>query len=155
MHTDMDACILTTKDFTILEVMLDRSPEPDGFMAKLLRRKIGSATVVFQDDIPASVATLSSRVTYRIDAGDPDSRILSHDRMNASAGLLLPITSPIGLALLGLSAGQDFHIETPDGARRVALEAVLPQPEAARQDREAMAKLATPAMRRAALRVVT
>ena len=153
MHKD--ACVLTTKDFTILEVMLDRSKDADNPMARLLRRKIDAATVVFADDIDATIATLSSRVTYRIDASEPDSRILSHDRMNASAGLFLPITSPIGLALLGLSEGQDFCIESAEGVRRILLEAVLYQPEAARRDREALARLATPAMRRAALRVVT
>ncbi len=153
MHKDL--CVLTTKDFTILEVMLDRCAVADNPMARLLRRKIGSASVVFADDIGATVATLSSRVTYRIDASEPDSRILSHDRMNASAGLFLPITSPIGLALLGLSEGQDFYIESTEGMRRITLETVLYQPEAARRDREALARLATPAMRRAALRVVT
>jgi regulator of nucleoside diphosphate kinase len=152
MHKD--ACVLTTKDFTILEVMLDRSGEANGFMARLLRRKIETATVLFHDDVPATVATLSSRITYRIDAGEPDSRILSHDRMNASAGLFLPITSPIGLALLGLSEGQDFCIEGPEGVRSIKLETVLYQPEAARWEQKARERLATPAMRRAALRVV-
>ncbi|MEQ1942708.1 nucleoside-diphosphate kinase [Mesorhizobium sp. VNQ89] len=153
MHKD--ACVLTTKDFTILEVMLDRSKEADNPMARLLRRKIDAAKVVFADDVGTTVATLSSRITYRIDAGEPDSRILSHDRMNASSVLFLPLTSPIGLALLGLSEGQDFYIESTEGMRRIMLEAVLYQPEAARRDREALARLATPAMRRAALRVVT
>ncbi len=153
MHKD--ACILTTKDFTILEVMLDRCAEADGLMATILRRKIANATVLFQDDVPASVATLSSRVSYHADAGDPDSRILSHDRMNSPTGLYLPITSPVGLALLGLSEGQAFCLDSDEGARHVMLEAVLYQPEAARRERAALAKMATPAMRRSALRVVT
>jgi regulator of nucleoside diphosphate kinase len=149
-----EACMLTTKDFTILEVMFDRCLERDGPMAALLRRKINAATVVFRDDIPPSIATLSSRVTYRVDGGEPESRVLSHDVMASPVGLFLPITTLMGLALLGLSEGQEIRIDTPEKPRRVHLEAVLYQPEAARREREAMARLATPAMRRSALRVV-
>lgn len=152
MHKD--ACVLTTKDFTILEVMLDRCADRSDAMWPLLRRKIEAATVVFREDVPATVATLSSRVTYRINDGEPDSRILSHDRMNASTGLFLPITSPIGLALLGLAEGQQFEIGQDSRCKRITLDAVLYQPEAAYREREAIARMATPAMRRAALRVV-
>ena len=93
-------------------------------------------------------------MTYRINNGEPDSRILSHDRMNASTGLFLPITSPIGLALLGLAEGQQFEIGQDGCCKRITLDAVLYQPEAAYREREAIARMATPAMRRAALRVV-
>lgn len=148
-----DACMLTTKDFTILEVMLDRCPDKGGPMGALLRRKLEAATVVFRDDVPAAVATLSSRVTYRCDRRQPDSRILSHDRMS-SPGLFLPITSPIGLALLGLVEGQELRIDTADGPRSVLLETVLYQPEAARRERDAAARLSTPAMRRSSFRVI-
>jgi regulator of nucleoside diphosphate kinase len=149
-----EACMLTTKDFTILEVMFDRCLEREGPMAVLLRRKINAATVVFRDDIPPSIATLSSRVTYRVDAAAPESRVLSHDVMASPVGLFLPITTLMGLALLGLSEGQEIRIDTPEKPRRVHLEAVLYQPEAARREREAMARLATPEMRRSTLRVV-
>ncbi len=152
MHKD--ACVLTTKDFTILEVMLDRCADTGSVVAGLLRRKIEAATVVFREDVPATVATLSSRVTYRINDGEPDSRILSHDRMNASVGLFLPITSPVGLALLGMAEGQRFEIDRDGRTKRITLDAVLYQPEAAFREREAIARMATPAMRRAALRVV-
>lgn len=150
-----DACILTTKDFTILEVMLDRCSDRNGTMGTLLRRKIDEATVVFSEDIASTVATLGSRVAFRMDDGQPDSRILSHDRMASSVGLFLPITSPVGLALLGLSEGQEFVLRTAEGQRRILLETLLYQPETARREREALARLATPVMRRKALRVVS
>lgn len=149
-----DGCILTTKDFTILEVMLDRCTDRQDPMALLLRRKIDSATVVFRDDVPPTAATLSSRVTYRVNRREADSRILSHDRMNSPVGLFLPVTTRLGLALLGLSEGQRCSFDTADGVDSVLLEAVLYQPEAARREREAMTRMETPAMRRAALRVI-
>ncbi|HEY6630707.1 MAG TPA: nucleoside-diphosphate kinase [Rhizobiaceae bacterium] len=150
-----DACILTTKDFTILEVMLDRCLGTGDPMRALLSRKIDAATVVFRDDVPPDVATLRSRVTFAIDGREPDTRVLSHDRMNAPIGLYLPITTLRGLALLGLAAGQAFFLAKPDGGEeRIVLEAVAYQPEAATRERDALARLATPAARRAALRVI-
>ena len=149
-----DSCILTTKDFTILEVMLDRCQDPADPIGRLLRRKIEAATVVFRDDIPPTVATLSSRVTYRVNGREPDSRIISPDRMSSPIGLYLPVTTRLGLALLGLTEGQTFAFDGQEGEESVLLESVLYQPEAARREREAALRLATPAMRRAALRVV-
>lgn len=150
-----DSCILTTKDFTILEVMFDRCLGTGDPMRALLGRKIGSATVVFRDDVPPDVATLSSRVTFSVGNREPDTRILSHDRMTSPVGLFLPITTPRGVALLGLSRGQTFRLPKPDGGEeRIVLELVLYQPEAARREKEALARLATPAARRSALRVI-
>lgn len=150
-----DSCILTTKDFTILEVMLDRCRGTGDPLRALLARKIETATVVFRDDVPPDVATLSSRVAFRVDGGEPDSRILSHDRMTSPIGLFLPITTARGLALLGLSAGQTIRLARPDGGEeQITLEAVAYQPEAAKREKEALARLATPAARRSALRVI-
>ena len=132
----MDRCILTTKDFTILEVMLDRCLGRDDPLVPILRRKLEAATVVMRDDVPASVATLSSRVTFSVDGRPSDTRVLSHDRMN-SPGVFLPITTARGLALLGLSEGQRFQLRGRGGAEEdVLLESVLYQPEAARRRKE-------------------
>ena len=110
-----ETCIFTTKDFTILEVMRDRCLGSDDPLAPILKRKIESALVVFRDDVPVNVATLSSRVRFSVDGRDADTRILSHDRMNGSAGLFLPITTPRALALLGLTEGHDFRLTDQEG----------------------------------------
>ena len=133
----MDRCILTTKDFTILEVMLDRSLGRDDPLVPILRRKLDAATVVLRDDVPPAVATLSSRVSFSVGGAPADTRILSADRMN-SPGVFLPITTARGLALLGLSEGQQFLLRGRGGAEEeVLLESVLYQPEAARRRNEA------------------
>ena len=150
-----DSCILTTKDFTILEIMLDRLDGSGDPLRSRLRCKLNTATVVFRDDIPPDVATLSSRVNYRINVSETDSRILSHDALNSAVGLFLPVTTPRGLALLGLSEGQEVTLEAADGnLERLVLEKVLYQPEAARLEKAAMSSLTTPETRRAAMRVV-
>lgn len=47
-----DACILTTKDFTLQEVMPDRCLGRDHPLAPVLKRKLESATVMFREDVP-------------------------------------------------------------------------------------------------------
>ena len=151
-----ETCILTARDFTMLEAMLGRCQGTGDPMRGLLSRKIESASVVFDDDVSPDVATLSSRVTFTVDGREPDTRVLSQDSVTSPPGLFLPITTARGLALLGLSAGQAFSLAKPDGGEeRIVLEAVLYQPEAAKREKDALAKLATPAARRASLRVIT
>jgi regulator of nucleoside diphosphate kinase len=132
-----DACILTTKDLTILEVMLDRCLRGDDPMVPILKRKINAAQIVFRDDVPADVATLNSRVVFSVDGRDPDTRIISHDRVTSPIGLFLPLTTFRGLALLGLSEGQEFSLPGQDSAlEKVRLEKVAYQPEAARREKK-------------------
>lgn len=150
-----DACILTTKDFTILEVMHDRSLGADDPLKPILRRKIEAATVMFREDIPADVATLSSRITFSVDGRDPDTRVISHDRMTSPVGMFLPITIPRGLALLGLAEGQEFVLTDGDeGEVRILLQRVHYQPEAAKREKDALARISPLVQRKPALKLI-
>lgn len=150
-----ETCILTTKDFTILEVMHDRCLDCDDPLAPILKRKIEFAQVVFREDVPEDVATLSSRVTFSIDGRDPDTRVISHDRTASPVGMFLPITTPRGLALLGLAENQEFILTNSDGAdERILLEKVQYQPEAAKREKEALANLSAPPRRNPSLKLI-
>ncbi len=140
------SCMLTTKDFTILEVMLDRCHRLDDPLRPILEAKLSASRVVFRDDIPADVVTLSSRVRYRIDDGPAETRIISHDEMRGLVGSLLPITTPRGLALLGLAEGQSFTVEGENGPTMHVVEVVY-QPEAARRDKARLSGLTLPRLR--------
>lgn len=129
-----ETCILTTKDFTILEGMRDRCLGRGDLLAPVLNRKIESAVVTFRNDVPENVATLSSRVTFTVNGRDRDTRVISHDRMTSPISMFLPITTLRGLALLGLSEGQEFVVTNIDGAEeRITLERVHYQPEAVKR----------------------
>lgn len=129
---DRERCLLTTKDFTILEVMLDRRLSTDATMAQLIRRKLDTAVVVFRDDVPVDIVTLNSRVSYRIGDGEAETRIISHDQLRGLVGFTLPITHPRGLALLGLHEGQSITIPVNGGgAETMIVERILFQPESA------------------------
>ena len=128
-------CILTTKDFTILEFLQERRHRFGETYAALLRAKLDAATVIFREDMPAHVTTLNSRVRFRIGDEPPQTRIISHDELQGFVGLTLPLTTLRGLALLGLAAGESIVLPRDGTAapERVVLEAVLYQPEAARR----------------------
>ncbi|MER8955834.1 nucleoside-diphosphate kinase [Mesorhizobium sp. M0833] len=132
----IDSCQLTTKDNTILEVMQERRPARGDAFSTILQRKISSAVVMFREDIPATVVTLSTRVAYRVNDGPAETRIVAHDEMRGLVGMLLPITNPRGLALLGLAEGQSMSISTTDGGvETLTVHEVVYQPEAATRER--------------------
>jgi regulator of nucleoside diphosphate kinase len=140
-----DSCLLTTKDYTILEVIRERHPMRDEPFSAILQRKISSAVVMFREDIPANVVTLSSRVAYRLNDGPAETRIVAHDHMRGLVGMLLPITNARGLALLGLAEGQSMSIPTADGSlETLTVHEVVYQPEAARRERLKLAGVAAP-----------
>ncbi|PBB43736.1 nucleoside-diphosphate kinase [Mesorhizobium sp. WSM3866] len=140
---NIDTCQLTTKDYTILQVIRERHPIRDETFSTILQRKISSAVVMFRDDIPANVVTLSSGVAYRVNDGPAETRIVAHDQMRGLVGMLLPITNPRGLALLGLAKGQSMSIPTADGMlETLTVHEVVYQPEAARRERLKLAGVA-------------
>lgn len=150
-----ETCILTTKDFTLLEVMRDCCLGTDDPLAPILKRKLETALVTFREDVPVNVATLSSRVTFSVDGRDPDTRIISHDRMTAPVGMFLPVTTPRGLALLGLTENQEFILTNSDGVdERILLEKVHYQPEAAKRENGVLAGPSASVRRKPALKLI-
>lgn len=147
--------IMTDRDRMVLETMAGRLAGLDEALRTRLLGKVASATIVSRDDVPEDVATLGSRISFRIDLDGPDSRILSEHRGLSPAGLYLPVTTIRGLALLGLRDGQETWVVLPDGRfQHLLLDGVQYQPEAAGRQRERNRRLATPAERRSQLRVV-
>lgn len=148
MHVNVP-CLLTSKDFTILEVMIERCLGCEDPLHAILQAKLSACRVVFCEDIPADVVTLGSRVRYRVSDAAAETRIISHDAMRGLVGTVLPITHPRGLALLGLGAGQSFAIDHAEGhADIVRVLKVIYQPEAVRRERARLAGApATPRLR--------
>ena len=132
-----DVCQLTTKDYTILEIMREQAFGDDDLMRSILGRKLSNAIVSLRDQIPANVVTVGSRVTYRIDDRPAETRIVAGDDFHGLSGLLpvVPISHPRGLAMLGLAEGDKVTLRPHDGpAETVAVLEVVHQPEAARRD---------------------
>lgn len=129
-------CLLTTKDFSILEALLERDVHHDGAFLRLLRRKLSTASVAFQDDVRPDVATINSHVEFTVDGDLIDSRTLVDGGGDAFAGPTLAITTIRGLALLGLAEGEALVVERSDGGNEeIRLDKLWHQPEAGRKDR--------------------
>lgn len=95
-----------------------------------LRRKLERAVVVSSEAIPPDVATMNSRVRYT----DGTQQRVVRLAYPASAGgpELLSVLTPVGAALVGLSAGEAADYTLADGTlRRLRLDEVLDQPERA------------------------
>lgn len=125
---------LTAADFALLQSCLEQSPGSDAFTSLLVKRKLASARVVLPSDVPADVATINSRVVFRLDGGATETRVLVHWDHDLAQGLTLPVTTPLGIALLGMTGGKDVAVLLRGGrTRHLSLVRVAYQPERARR----------------------
>ncbi|MDX8453421.1 nucleoside-diphosphate kinase [Mesorhizobium sp. VK9D] len=132
---------LTAKDFAVLEAMLMRRRAFADPIAPMLERKLAASSVIATAAVEPDLATLDSRVIFRVGGGSSETRTLVRAEASAPVGSGLPVGTWRGLCLLGMSAGQSTLAERPDGRTEpILLEDVAYQPEAARraaQDRAA------------------
>ncbi|WP_027141735.1 GreA/GreB family elongation factor [Mesorhizobium sp. WSM3626] len=127
-------CRLTTKDFAVLEVMLERRRAFADPMGRMIEEKLSNAGVVPIDSIEADIVTLNSRAVFCVDAGVAETRTLVQSEMREPVGSSLSVTTRRGLCMLGMAQGQTASLEHPDGRREsIRIKAVLYQPEAARR----------------------
>ncbi|MEP7453878.1 nucleoside-diphosphate kinase [Phyllobacterium sp. SB3] len=127
-----DFCQLTTKDYYTLQSMLDDMFLQDELMRSILREKLSNAIVTFPEDIPSTIATLNSRISFRVDNGLLESRTIASNAMRGVVGMtVISISNPRGLGLLGLAEGQSAIIgKSPGVQETVMVEKVIYQPEA-------------------------
>lgn len=120
--------VLTTRDLLILQAMLECRRDGGDPILPQLRQKIDAADLVFAHDLPATIATVNSRVSYTLDAGPAQTRVLAAEGVTHPDGMHLSIATPCGLALLGMAEGDAVDITTRQGeTRRLCLERVLYQ----------------------------
>lgn len=125
-------CRLTFRDWAILRAMLDRRAADDP-LAALLRQKLSVCDIVSGEDLASDVVTLDSRIVFSADDGSSHTRILVRTEAAGSVGLTIPVTSPRGMALLGMSKGETGTVAREDGpAETVRVDDVLFQPDAAK-----------------------
>lgn len=103
-----------------------------------LKYEIKRARIVRSTDVPKDVVTMNSRVRVRdLDSGDAVvfSLIYPSSPLAAGtdhlAGMTVSVLAPIGTAVLGYRVGDTIEWDVPAGVRRLKIEDVLFQPEAA------------------------
>lgn len=99
---------------------------------RALQSELESANVVSPADIPPDVITMNSKARLRdLDTGEQVTYTLVFpDKANADDGRI-SVVAPVGTAMLGHRAGDEFEWEVPAGSVRFRVERVLYQPEAA------------------------
>lgn len=126
-------CILTIGDFSTLKALDEQWSGREHDLAPLLRAKLETAKVVFPDDLPRDVASLGSRIAYAV--GEEAYVTVLTDTLVPGQDCL-PITLPVGLALLGQREGWATVLEVePSRPRSITLGRVIEQPEASRPGR--------------------
>jgi hypothetical protein len=106
-------------------------PDHSAAIAAAIREKLSAATVVSRDNVDPWVVTINSRVLFRVNDEPIQSRVLIHDDRRRVDGLTIPINVPLGLALLGLSHGQESIFRGPRNAtEKLQITEVSYQPEA-------------------------
>lgn len=97
-----------------------------------LRGELNRAQIVTPQEIPADVITMNSKVVLLdLDTGQDETYTLVYpEQANAAEGKI-SILAPIGTAMLGYRVGDVFEWEVPAGKRKLKIEKILYQPEAA------------------------
>lgn len=132
MHHSLPV-LLTSKDYALLENLMQQWGEPFPGAADIIRRKLSDATLVFPADAPSDVVTLNSRVRFRTSSGQAEERTLVAGPSEEIYGMTLLLASPRGLALIGTAVGQTVEAFRRDGeVEQLFIEAVPYQPEQAR-----------------------
>lgn len=128
-------CHLTAKDSAYLKSLLSSKDQDEEFLA-LVRGKLDTAHLLLDHTIDPRVATIDSRVEFSVGGGFTEERILTRDEKGNGLARALPVTTPRGLAVLGLKEGEVFPLRKPNGIiEPIRLIKVVFQPEAAERGR--------------------
>jgi regulator of nucleoside diphosphate kinase len=98
----------------------------------VLERELAQAAVVRPEQVPASVVTMNSKVEV-VDLASEERRSLTvvFPSLASIDGGCVSVLAPLGAALIGHREGAKVAWQTPRGPRRLRVERVLYQPEAA------------------------
>jgi regulator of nucleoside diphosphate kinase len=126
--------LITETDFDRLRHLVDspRYRVSHAMLIPALRDGLARCRVVDAGRVPGDVVTMHSRVSVR----DLKSRetetytLVFPDDADIDAGKL-SVLAPLGAALLGASEGEVVEFAAPGGTRRLRVEKILYQPEAA------------------------
>lgn len=99
---------------------------------KDLKRELRRAKIVAPEEIPSHVVTMNSKVSLRdVESSEEMTYTLVFpDRADIEAGRI-SILAPIGTAILGYGEGDTVEWPVPSGRRRITIQKILYQPEAA------------------------
>jgi regulator of nucleoside diphosphate kinase len=126
---------ITETDKRRLEELIEVAGEFAGHARKdleALAKELAKAEFVDPRAIPTDVVTMNSRVILRdVDTGEKMNFILVFPTDADMDNGAISVLAPIGTAILGYSEGDIVEWPVPSGVRRIQIEQIIYQPEAA------------------------
>ncbi len=127
--------VITETDMEKLQRLLDsvrNSRSKDQEHLAMLEAELDRAHVVSKGRVPADVITMNSQVRLSdLATGKEMSYFLVFPRDADFSKSKISVLAPIGTAILGYRAGDVIEWNVPGGTRKLRVEEILHQPEAA------------------------
>jgi regulator of nucleoside diphosphate kinase len=119
LQTRLPAIAISARDIDRLRHLAEAAMEKYPATAEFLAREIDRAEIIPADRSARNIVTMQSEVTFIDDiSGQKRTVILVYpEDADVDAGKI-SILTPIGAALIGLSAGQSIEFQTPSGGWR-------------------------------------
>ena len=126
---------ITELDYNRLSGLIDRTRERNGTDREYLNKleaELDRAEIVERQDIPRDVITMRSKVRLKdLVSGESNTYSLVFPTEADSAEGKISVLAPIGTAILGYRQGDTIEWPVPSGLRKLKVEEVIYQPEAA------------------------
>jgi regulator of nucleoside diphosphate kinase len=126
---------ITQLDRDRLEELIEVAEEFDDHSRKDLQdlqEELDRAKIVKPEKIPPGVVTMNSRVLLRdVDTSEEMTYTLVFPKEADIDSGAISVLAPVGTAILGYSEGDVVEWQVPSGRRRISIEKILYQPEAA------------------------
>jgi regulator of nucleoside diphosphate kinase len=116
-------------DYSLLDPLARTAARNKHPVARFLLEELRRANICAEAELPANTVRLNNWVTYRLDWGWPsESRMLVRPQDYRGPAAHLSVLSPLGAALLGLSAGARMPFVTLEGVLHVVTAESLEPP---------------------------
>jgi regulator of nucleoside diphosphate kinase len=119
LQTRLPAIAISARDVDRLRLLAEAAMEKYPATAEFLAREIDRAEIIPADRSAGNVVTMQSEVTFVDDISGQQRTVtlVYPEDADVDAGKI-SILTPIGAALIGLSAGQSIEFQTPSGGWR-------------------------------------
>ena len=126
---------ITVFDYQRLSGMIERMRERNGVDKEYLNKleaELDRAEIVDPKDVPADVITMRSKVRLKdLVSGETNVYSLVFPTEADFSEGKISVLAPIGTAILGYKRGDTIEWPVPSGLRRLKVDKILYQPEAA------------------------
>jgi len=126
--------VITEADFDRLKAMMDSPVYRSIHAMRLasLQEELNRSKVFHAEKVPRNVVTMHSRVrVWDLGTEESDTYTLVYPVDADIEEGKVSVLAPLGLALLGARVGQVVEFDAPGGLRRLRIQKILYQPEAA------------------------